>query len=119
MPKVDMIATKDFSYSTRRLKAGDTFEARNEADARILRAIKKARPSRVPGDAPPPPDALRDRLTQLDHDRVGAPGGSKSGGGGSEIAALRAEYKTLVGKAPFNGWNADTLREKIAAAKQK
>ncbi|WP_422366405.1 hypothetical protein [Pelagibius sp.] len=34
-----------------------------------------------------------------------------------DLAALRAEYEEAVGKKPFNGWDADTLREKIAAAK--
>jgi hypothetical protein len=43
MPKVDLVATKDFSYSTRRLKAG------------VLVAIGKARAGRVPGRAPAPP----------------------------------------------------------------
>jgi hypothetical protein len=32
--------------------------------------------------------------------------------------ALRAEYKRIVGKAPFNGWDETTLRAKIAAAKE-
>lgn len=34
-----------------------------------------------------------------------------------EMAALRAEYEEALGKRPFMGWDADTLREKIAAAK--
>lgn len=61
MPKVEMRATRDFSYSTRRLKAGDTFPARNEADARILVLIKRAERMRQPGRvaAPPPGVAVR------------------------------------------------------------
>lgn len=51
----------------------------------------------------------------LDHDDDGKAGGSKAQTG-DEIAALRAEYEAKVGKKPFNGWNADQLREKIAAA---
>lgn len=35
-----------------------------------------------------------------------------------ELADLRAQYTDLVGKRPFMGWDADTLREKIAAAKK-
>jgi len=34
-----------------------------------------------------------------------------------DLAALRAEYLEVVGKRPFHGWDADALREKIAAAK--
>ncbi|WP_201455570.1 hypothetical protein [Roseovarius indicus] len=33
------------------------------------------------------------------------------------ISALREEYERVVGKRPFMGWDADKLREKIAAAK--
>lgn len=33
-----------------------------------------------------------------------------------EMSALRDEYLSVVGKRPFNGWDADTLREKIVAA---
>ena len=35
---------------------------------------------------------------------------------GYDLAALRAEYQDKVGKKPFHGWDADALREKIAAA---
>lgn len=35
---------------------------------------------------------------------------------GDEIAALRAEYKRVVGTRPFHGWSAEVLRERIAAA---
>lgn len=33
-----------------------------------------------------------------------------------DIAALRADYQAKFDKRPFNGWDADTLREKIAEA---
>lgn len=33
-----------------------------------------------------------------------------------DLAALRAEYHALTGRRPFNGWDADTLRRRIAAA---
>jgi hypothetical protein len=35
---------------------------------------------------------------------------------GDEVAALRAEYVEKFGRRPFHGWDADMLREKIAAA---
>jgi hypothetical protein len=41
MPKVDLTATKDFTYNTRRLVAGDPFQARNSLDARILTRVRK------------------------------------------------------------------------------
>jgi hypothetical protein len=41
MPKVDMIATKDFTYMTRRLTAGDPFQARNGLEARILERVRR------------------------------------------------------------------------------
>jgi hypothetical protein len=34
-----------------------------------------------------------------------------------EIAALRAEYKRIVGTRPFHGWDAAALRERIAKAR--
>ena len=33
-----------------------------------------------------------------------------------EITALRAEYQDVVGKKAFHGWDAGTLRDKIAEA---
>jgi hypothetical protein len=41
MPKVDLTATKDFTYMTRRLTAGDPFQARNPLEARILTRVRK------------------------------------------------------------------------------
>jgi hypothetical protein len=34
------------------------------------------------------------------------------------LTALRAQYQDVVGKRPFHGWDADTLRQKIAEAGQ-
>lgn len=36
-------------------------------------------------------------------------------GGPPSIDDLRAEYERVVGKRPFNGWDAEALSEKIAA----
>jgi hypothetical protein len=57
----------------------------------------------------------RPRRPQLDHDRNGREGGSVSATG-DDLPALRAEYRAKVGRNPFNGWDAATLREKIAGA---
>jgi hypothetical protein len=56
----------------------------------------------------------RARRPQLDHDKNGEAGGSKSPDG--DLTALRAEYFKNIGRRPFNGWDAATLREKIAGA---
>lgn len=95
----DLIATKALKYATRRLLPDDHFTTKNERDARILIGIGKAR---------------RASLPQLDHDRDSREGGSKLSE--ENLTALRAEYQRVVGKRPFNGWDAATLREKIAAA---
>ena len=57
----------------------------------------------------------RARRPQLDHDGDGAEGGSPKPAG-DDLPALRQEYTAKLGKRPFPGWDAATLREKIAAA---
>ncbi len=52
MPK--LVATKELTYNTRRLFAGDEFEASNR-DAVILTAIRKAKRVRAPGRVAAPP----------------------------------------------------------------
>ncbi|WP_457812343.1 hypothetical protein [Sinorhizobium meliloti] len=37
--------------------------------------------------------------------------------GAHDLPALRKEYQKVSGKRPFNGWDAETLRSKIAEAK--
>jgi hypothetical protein len=63
----------------------------------------------VPGSAP----KRIGNLSDLDHDGDGKAGGSASGGSGNEIKALRTQYAEKFGKRPFNGWDADTLKEKL------
>lgn len=36
---------------------------------------------------------------------------------GDDMAELRVEYERVIGKKPFMGWDADTLRQKITEAK--
>jgi outer membrane biosynthesis protein TonB len=63
MPKVPMIATRDFTYNTRRLKANDDFMARNRDDAMILvEVLGKARYGRPKADVPPPPQAVAEKM---------------------------------------------------------
>jgi hypothetical protein len=51
---------------------------------------------------------------QLDHDKDGKAGGSKAAEETVDLPALRAAYKEKFGKKPFGGWDAETLREKLA-----
>jgi hypothetical protein len=90
------------NYRTRALTAGDPITL-SGADARLFAKIGWAEePKR------------RARRPQLDHDKNGTEGGSASPA--EDLTALRAEYAEKVGKRPFNGWDAATLREKIAGA---
>jgi hypothetical protein len=63
MPRVDLIATKDFTYSTRRLTAGDSFQARNRDDAKILiELLGKARLGRPAATVAPPPAEVVEQI---------------------------------------------------------
>ena len=55
-----MIATKPFTYGTRKLQPGDEFGARNRNDFLILKGIGKARPAdvREPTTIAPPPSKV-------------------------------------------------------------
>jgi hypothetical protein len=112
----DMIAKTGFRYSTRRLLPGDVFTARDR-DVRVLEAIGKAEVKRERVAVPPPPRRVKDKIHPLDHDSNGVKGGSTSAGG-DELKALREQYREVIGKQAFNGWDADTLRQKIADAQK-
>lgn len=71
-PPVRLVALKRMTYNTRRLVAGDVFEASNK-DARILVGVKRAeaapppspplpRPRPAPPPPPPPPEPDLDQL---------------------------------------------------------
>lgn len=65
MPKVDLIAVKDFTYNTRRLVAGDSFQARNRDDAKILiELLGKARMGRPAAEVPPPPPEVAEKIAE-------------------------------------------------------
>jgi hypothetical protein len=53
MPKVDLTATRDFTYMTRRLTAGDPFQARNPLEARILKEVRKVAADPKPAKVAP------------------------------------------------------------------
>lgn len=113
-------ATGKGRYTTRMLQAGDAMLV-DGPRARLLTKMgwadekkpRKAKAAEAPAPAPPPPPPPQ--LKQLDHDGDGKAGGSTKQAG-DEVAALRAEYQTRLGRKPFNGWDVDTLRAKIAEA---
>lgn len=65
MAEVELIAKKDFSYMTRRLKAGDTFPCKSR-DVRVLTGIGLARLPREAGSLPKPPASLMTRVMKSD-----------------------------------------------------
>jgi hypothetical protein len=76
------------SYMTRAMKA------RDPRFADILGKLGYETREQAPADATPPQ--------------------APKGDGAPDLATLRQRYKDVVGKKPFNGWDADTLAAKIA-----
>lgn len=87
---------KRSGYMTRAIKA------RDPRFARVLDRLGYERTDLVASDP-------------LDHDGDGRKGGAKTPAG-DDIASLREAYKAKIGKRPFMGWDADTLKTKIAEA---
>lgn len=114
-----LIAVKPLKYGTRRLLPGDTFDVMKPREARVWLATKKAREVREPGSIEPPPPAVAAKIAERFAPPPALPADSTPAAPSpsDDLAALRAEYEAVVGKRPFMGWDAGTLREKIAAAK--
>lgn len=94
MAHKEVYPTRTGRYGTRMLTAGEPVLVSGPT-ARAMIALGRAAdeaPQRVKVAKQPEPEPVDD------------------------LAVLRAEYQAKLGKRPFNGWNADTLREKIAAA---
>lgn len=86
-----LIAVKPFVYASRRLLPGQDFITKTERDAKVLIAVGKARAKIAAADAEMP----------------------------DELTLLREEYEAVIGKKPFHGWDAETLRAKIADARDE
>ena len=56
-------------------------------------------------------------VNALDHDGDGKPGGAVAPEPTDRLKELRDEYRALVGKKPFAGWDEAELETRIAAAK--
>jgi hypothetical protein len=132
-------ASKSMTYATRRLKAGDLFTPRNRSDARVLVALGRAErvvdgeavghmarphskahshrpaptpaPTPAPAPTPTPTPAPAPAPTPAP---TPAPATAPAGGH-DDVADLRKQYEAKFHKKPFNGWDAATLREKLAA----
>ncbi|WP_333702890.1 hypothetical protein [Sphingobium yanoikuyae] len=91
---MQLIASRPFTYATRRLKVGDYFFARTMADHRALVATGRAKIANIEATPDQKPDAATDILDKL-----------------------RAEYSEVVGKRPYHGWDAETLAAKISEAR--
>ena len=66
--KQKLIAVRPLTYATRRLQAGDEFEA-TRSDARVLVAVNRARmmdEPREPGSLPPPPASVTKQAATAD-----------------------------------------------------
>lgn len=62
-------------------------------------------------------DAKSGVTARRDGHSIGAVDTATSGLVADDMNALRAEYFAVLGKQPFRGWDAKTLRDKIASAK--
>ena len=60
------------------------------------------------------PDAYEVWRDPLDHDGDGRKGGAPKPTPDDDLPGLRASYESAFGKRPFMGWDAETLRTKIA-----
>ena len=96
-----LIATKAYSYNTRRLRAGDEFEA-NDYHARVLVGARKARYAPDAAVEPPPPV---ERVVEAEDY------GAKS------IEQLRAQAEQL-GITVDGRWGVNRLQQEIMQAKR-
>lgn len=110
-------ALKPLRYATRRLLPGDEFEAKPR-DVRVLLATRKVSQVREPAAVPAPPPAVAEKIAAAV--APSAPPAPPTVGvmtsSDADLTSLRAEYEKVVGRRPFMGWDAGTLREKMAAA---
>lgn len=85
---------------------GQEFEAPDE-HAKVLIAIGSAGKSEILSAAPTILDMPKPkRIAEDDGER-------------DAVSELRAEYKALVGKRPFPGWDAEEIRERMLSYRNK
>lgn len=97
MPTLTAIA--ELRYAGRTVHPGDDFEA-SERDAKLLKAIKKAKDAGTQKsilDVPAAPVVGED----------------------DDLPTLRSEYEAEVGKRPFMGWDASELKARMATYRRR
>jgi hypothetical protein len=103
MKRIPMIASKVLTYGTRRLRAGDTFEATPQ-HARVLTAVGLARETaRISVPAPKPvskPAPVRPPLPPIVE---------------TELSQLRYDYEVKTGSKADMRWGVARLRAEIEA----
>lgn len=121
MPKVKMVALDRMRYGTRRLLAGDTFEA-PAAEAKVWMLLKKAKeaPARPPAALAKPPAALVKKVPKKNEEPqppvVAEPEVAAVIEEADTLAATREEYQVKLGKRPYHGWDVEELRRRISEA---
>ena len=126
----ELIAKTRLLYAGRRREAGDAFTA-SPAHARLL--VKTGRAvfadhARPRADLPPIPETLRNRALagkepavptrevaalETQANAASAPEAAASAEA-EELEQARADYREIFGRKPYHGWDAATVREKIA-----
>ena len=104
-----LIATRSYSYNTRRLKAGDEFDTTNDMHARILVGARKAKYSAEHGKPAAQPVA---RMAQPE------PTPEPEDNGAKALDALRAQAERL-GLAVDGRWGMARLQHEIAQARRR
>jgi hypothetical protein len=115
------ITNRNMTYNTRRLKAGDEFET-SRRDGDILVKLGKAQhvPNALARTAfvPPPPPVVRQPTTPVPPvpAAIVTPESeaSESTPSTDTLAAVRAEYQTVVGKRAWHEWDEAELRRRMA-----
>jgi hypothetical protein len=111
MKRVSMIARKALTYGTRRLRAGDAFEASRQ-DARVLTAVGLASDARANVYAPLAATPKRPPPPQ---NTASSKGDAPTREPDPEVEALREAYKVQTGRRPHYLWTAERIREAIAS----
>lgn len=100
---------KSNSYYTRALKATD------RRYARVLERLGYSPRAKAAGSKAEANGLPHNPAHPLDHDQDGRPGGSTAAPPSEDLTALRQQYIDVVGKRPFPGWDAATLRARMEA----
>jgi hypothetical protein len=103
-----LIATRSYSYNTRRLKAGDEFDTTNDMHARILVGARKAKYAAEHGKPAAQPVA---RVAE-------PPKPEPEDNGAKALDALRAQAERL-GIAVDGRWGVARLQHEISAARRR